>query len=43
LRPDSKDVLDQLITLAGRCHLVALLGNHEEMLVYALESRSEFK
>ena len=41
--PDSKGVLDQLITLSSRCHVVALLGNHEEMLLNALESRSEFK
>jgi serine/threonine protein phosphatase 1 len=41
--PDSKGVLDQLIALSSRCHLVALLGNHEEMLLNALESRSEFK
>lgn len=41
--PDSKGVLDQLIALSSRCHLVALLGNHEEMMLNALESRSEFK
>ena len=41
--PDSKGVLDQLIALSSRCHVVALLGNHEEMLLNALESRSEFK
>ena len=41
--PDSKGVLDQLIALSSRCHLVALLGNHEEMLLNALESKSEFK
>jgi serine/threonine protein phosphatase 1 len=40
--PDSKGVLDQLITLASRCHLVVLLGNHEEMLLNALDSKSEF-
>jgi serine/threonine protein phosphatase 1 len=40
--PDSKGALDQLITLASRCHLVALLGNHEEMLLNALDSRSEY-
>jgi serine/threonine protein phosphatase 1 len=33
--PDSREVLDQLIVLAGRCRLVPLLGNHEEMLVAA--------
>jgi len=40
--PDSRGVLDQLIALSSRCHLVALLGNHEEMLLNALDSRSEF-
>jgi serine/threonine protein phosphatase 1 len=40
--PDSKGVLDQLITLSSRCHLVTLLRNHEEMLLNALDSRSEF-
>ena len=40
--PDSKGVLEQLITLSSRCHLAVLLGNHEEMLLNALDSRSEF-
>jgi serine/threonine protein phosphatase 1 len=34
--PDSRGVLDRLITLAGRCRLVPLLGNHEEMLLDAV-------
>jgi serine/threonine protein phosphatase 1 len=33
---DSRGVLDQLIVLAGRCRLVPLLGNHEELLLDAL-------
>src|SRR5438105_4342673 len=33
--PDSRGVLDQLIALAGRCRLVPLLGNHEELLLAA--------
>jgi serine/threonine protein phosphatase 1 len=37
--PDSRGVLDQLIALAGRCRLVPLLGNHEEMLLAALSDR----
>jgi serine/threonine protein phosphatase 1 len=32
---DSKGVLDQLIQLQGKCKLVPLLGNHEEMLLGA--------
>jgi serine/threonine protein phosphatase 1 len=39
--PDSRGVLDQLVALAGRCVLVPLLGNHEEMLLAALEGQSE--
>ncbi len=41
--PDSNGVIDQLISLASRCRLVTLLGNHEEMLINALESKSEFR
>jgi serine/threonine protein phosphatase 1 len=31
--PDSRVVLDRLIELERRCHLVPLLGNHDEMLL----------
>jgi serine/threonine protein phosphatase 1 len=31
--PDSPGALDQLIALAGRCRLVPLFGNHDEMLL----------
>jgi serine/threonine protein phosphatase 1 len=41
--PDSKGVVEQLIALSDRCRLICLLGNHEEMLLNALESRSEFR
>ncbi len=41
--PDSKGVIDQLIALSSRCRLIAILGNHEEMLLNALDSKSEFK
>jgi serine/threonine protein phosphatase 1 len=41
--PDSRGVVEQLIALADRCRLVRLLGNHEEMLLNALESRSELR
>jgi serine/threonine protein phosphatase 1 len=34
--PDSPCVLDLLLGLVGRCRLVPLLGNHEEMLLSAL-------
>lgn len=33
---DSRGVLDYLIALSGRCRLVPLLGNHEELLLDAL-------
>jgi serine/threonine protein phosphatase 1 len=39
--PDSCGVLEQVIALAGRCTVVPLLGNHEEMLLAALEGQSE--
>jgi len=34
--PDSRAVIEQAIALAGRCRLVPLLGNHEELLLDAL-------
>jgi serine/threonine protein phosphatase 1 len=40
---DSKGVIDQLIALGDRCHLVPLLGNHEEMMLGAREGRSDFR
>jgi serine/threonine protein phosphatase 1 len=39
--PDSRGVLDQLLALSSHCRLVPLMGNHEQMLLAALESRSE--
>lgn len=41
--PDSRGVIDLLIGLSGRCNLVPLLGNHEEMLLSAVESGSELR
>ena len=41
--PDSKGVLDQLIGLKGRCHLVPLMGNHEEMMLEARKGRDNFR
>jgi serine/threonine protein phosphatase 1 len=37
--PDSRGVLDLLIALAGRCRLIPLLGDHEEMLLDALRDK----
>ncbi|MES2790346.1 MAG: metallophosphoesterase [Planctomycetota bacterium] len=38
--PDSRGVIELLMGLSKQCHLVSLLGNHEEMLLEALESDS---
>jgi serine/threonine protein phosphatase 1 len=38
---DSRGVLEQMFALGERCVLVPLLGNHEEMLLAALEGQSE--
>lgn len=35
--PDSRGVLDLLLELGDRCQLVTLLGNHEEMLLAAVD------
>ncbi len=41
--PDSRSVIRQLIDLSGRCRLVPILGNHEELLLGALESDSALR
>jgi serine/threonine protein phosphatase 1 len=40
---DSKGVLDQLITLAQRCRLIPILGNHDEMMLHARDGRGDFQ
>lgn len=40
--PDSRGVIDYLLGLQGTCHLVLIMGNHEEMLLDALDSRDSF-
>jgi serine/threonine protein phosphatase 1 len=35
--PDSRGVLEQVIELGNRCHVVPLMGNHEEMMLGARE------
>jgi len=37
--PDSRGVIEQLILLAGRCRLIPLLGNHEEMMLLVRDGR----
>jgi serine/threonine protein phosphatase 1 len=40
---DSRDVLDRLIELKRRCHVVLIRGNHEEMLYAARESEQALR
>lgn len=40
--PDSSGVIDLLIKLVERCHVVPLLGNHEAMLIESHVSRDCF-
>lgn len=37
---DSRGVLDSLLALRHRCHLVPLLGNHDAMMLAAIEEHS---
>lgn len=37
---DTRDVIDRLLELGQQCRLVTLMGNHEEMLLGALENES---
>jgi len=41
--PDSRDCVQQLIDLTGRCQVIPILGNHEEFLLQALESDSALR
>lgn len=41
--PDSRGVIEQLIALSERCNLIRLLGNHEEMLLDAVDSESKLR
>jgi serine/threonine protein phosphatase 1 len=41
--PDSRGVIELILELRSRCRTVALLGNHEEMLLGALEDRKNLK
>jgi serine/threonine protein phosphatase 1 len=40
---DSEGVIDLLIDLMGKCRLVPLLGNHEEMMLQARKSKAVFR
>lgn len=37
--PDSRGVVDQLLALGDACRLVPILGNHEQMLLDAVDAR----
>ncbi len=37
--PDSRDVLEQLLASSEKCHLVPILGNHEQMLLDAVDDK----
>jgi serine/threonine protein phosphatase 1 len=37
--PDSRGVLDCLVDLAGQCQLVPILGNHDDMLLQAIDGQ----
>jgi serine/threonine protein phosphatase 1 len=41
--PDSRGVIEQVIRLADECQVVPLLGNHEEMLLAALEGKDNLR
>jgi serine/threonine protein phosphatase 1 len=41
--PDSRDCVQQLIDLSGRCRFILVRGNHEEMFFVALESESALR
>lgn len=40
--PDSKGVIDLLIDLEGRCQLVPILGNHDQMMLAAIDGEPPF-
>jgi len=41
--PDSRGVIDLLISLSKICNLIPLMGNHEELLLEAVESESKLR
>jgi len=40
---ESRGVLNKLIQLSGRCRLIPILGNHDEMLLKSKTSRAAFR
>ncbi len=41
--PDSRGVIDTLLEWRTKCNLVTLMGNHEQMMLAALEAQSEWR
>jgi len=41
--PDSRGVLDRLITLQSQCRLVSILGNHDQLFLECLTGRDRLK
>jgi serine/threonine protein phosphatase 1 len=39
--PESRQVIDEVLKLRGCCHLVPLLGNHEEMMLNFLDGKPQ--
>lgn len=39
--PDSRGVIERLIDLSGRCRLIPLLGNHDQMMLEIYDGRVE--
>jgi serine/threonine protein phosphatase 1 len=39
--PDSRQVIEELLSLRERCRLVPLIGNHEEMMLNFLDDRPQ--
>jgi serine/threonine protein phosphatase 1 len=39
--PDSRGVVERLLELSKRCHLIPLLGNHEEMFLSVLDGLAD--
>lgn len=39
--PDSRGAIERLLLLAGQCHLVPILGNHDELLLDIVAGRQE--
>jgi len=40
--PDSRGVIDRLIALGDECRVIPLLGNHEIMMLQAMDGNDEF-